>query len=190
MTEPTRFERFQNNYNKAINIIQMYQADETMANITNWLLNTDINPHSFLDFEYADHLDSAEGFASLLDIIHHALVDDGDICFPIVDTEPRIVFSNQHEFKPKEFPPEGNRRFIPKVDGFLESIDDFIRECDANHVTQLRRWFIHDAARFSSTDIAVEHYKKYKQFNPDWINDPEIETHRKVWSKLIQRKPE
>ena len=190
MTEPTRFERFQNNYNKAINIIQMYQADETMANITNWLLNTNINPHSFLDFEYAEQLESAEGFASLLDDIYHALVDDGDICFPVIGGEPRISFSNQHEFKSKEFPNNGSSRKQSALNGFLETIDDFIRECDANHVTQLRRWFILDAARFSSTEFAVEHYKSYKQFNTEWINDPEIETHREVWSKLIQRKPE
>jgi hypothetical protein len=35
---------------------------------------------------------SAETFDGICHRIHHALVDDGDICFPVVNGEPHIAF--------------------------------------------------------------------------------------------------
>ena len=70
---------------------------EEMRAITNLLIQTDVNPYGFLPNEWANGFDTSSGFASLLHMIYHALVDDGEISFPIVNGEPRIRFVSRWE---------------------------------------------------------------------------------------------
>ena len=71
--------------------------NEDMRLIANWLMDTEANPYSILQPGYVRALDTAEGFAGLLQIIHHALVDDGEITFVAVNGRPMIAFAAPDE---------------------------------------------------------------------------------------------
>jgi hypothetical protein len=71
--------------------------DPEMRRLTRWLIDTDANPYGFLMWSNAAAFDNAQGFARLLDVIHHALVDDGEISFVAVQGRPMIVFANRDE---------------------------------------------------------------------------------------------
>lgn len=92
-----KFKQFEKKYNEAIKIINSFlNGPESMKGLANWLINTDHNPYSFLPENYAAGFCSAEGFASLLHMIHHAVEDDGDICFLTIGGTPAIRFVDRH----------------------------------------------------------------------------------------------
>lgn len=91
-----RFVLFKENYDKAIETINSFLKDESkIKGLTQWLLNTDTNPYSYLPEKFAESMYSADAFASILRTIHHALFDDGEMEFVIVNGEPRMVFMHR-----------------------------------------------------------------------------------------------
>lgn len=97
-----RFHLFEQRYQTALNRIQKYlEPDERynppMDGLVRWMLTTDANPYSYLPKKQACMLNSATGFESLLDQIHHALYDDGDITFVRVRGVPQIAFVDRHD---------------------------------------------------------------------------------------------
>lgn len=92
-----RFDEFKKKYDEAIRLInRMAEEPSSIKELVNWLINTEHNPYSFLPENYAAGFCSAEGFASLLYMIHYAVEDDGDICFLMINGTPSIRFIDRY----------------------------------------------------------------------------------------------
>lgn len=97
-----RIEEFQKKYDDAIERIKKYlepdpNLDPPMNELVRWMMETESNSWGYLTGCWRGAPGSAEAFVSLLDNIHHALYDDGDIAFVTVEDEPRIVFAWIHD---------------------------------------------------------------------------------------------
>jgi hypothetical protein len=177
-----RLESMERNHQEALALIEQcrHNADEPeMRAITEHLLDTDANPYSFLPEGWAGHMETSTGFASLLRTIHHAIYDDGDISFPIVNSEPRIAFVWRHEEnytdyvlseQEKDLRKRWNSEY--KVEQ-CKDVMEFIKMHREYHRNDVQRCFIQDAAR-QGWEFAVEHYSRYAKFDPDWEFDEEV----------------
>ena len=98
-----RFELFDFNHQQSISEINEYLTstkdyDKETITLIGWLLETDHNPYSiFHDMYDANGMSTSNGFAGLCNCIHHALVDDGDICFPVINNHPFISFKDKYD---------------------------------------------------------------------------------------------
>ena len=90
-----KLKEFEKAYREALKNIAAFCDDLELGELTRWMLETDANPYAYLPEGWASALETAEGFSSLLNHIHHAVYDDGDITFVTVNGEPRIVFAHQ-----------------------------------------------------------------------------------------------
>ncbi|MBY3155244.1 hypothetical protein HFO56_23255 [Rhizobium laguerreae] len=111
-----KFEHWKDRYEAAVAKITAYRSDEhdDMRLVTQWLLNTESNPYDFLMWSDARSFESAESFSGLLHMIHHALVDDGEITFVAVNGRPMIVFANEHEIGNVELRSEVERQIAER----------------------------------------------------------------------------
>jgi len=162
---------FETKYNNAISYIKKQQTDDVMSSITNWLLDTEINPYSFLPNSYAELAYTAEGFESLLHQIRHALVDDGDISFPVINNKPYMLFIDRYEATINSF--ADLSLYVEDIYdindiAWLNSIEEFMFAADENHRKTIKKCFNSDLRRFG-IDNAVSHYKNYKVFDESWI---------------------
>jgi hypothetical protein len=130
-----RIDHWRDQFEDAIVRIQRYRTDVNpeMRRITCWLMETTANPYSFLQWGYARAFQSADQFAALLQTIHHALVDDGEITFVAVNGRPMIVFVARDEIGNVELRTDierelADRRGEPVRYEFLEGLEAFI-EC-------------------------------------------------------------
>lgn len=172
-----KFEEFEKSYNDSIESIKRYQSDEDVGILVNWMLNSDDNPYSYLDDEHAHLLSTAEGFSFLSSILHHALVDDGDVTFLSVDGQPKILFVHKYdlkEFKRKDYKiVEVNRK--PKlvdelVDSEIVIFNNYHEWIDAIEIyatKELKRCYLGDK-ECHGEEFATSHYSKYKRFDPEW----------------------
>lgn len=173
-----KFLKFEKSYKDAIESIKRYQENKDVGDLVNWLLNTDENPYSFLD--EGNLLGSAESFSYLCSILHHALVDDGDVTFFSVDGEPRIVFV--HKCDLKEYKKYTRKEYkIVEVDGkksidhdivdsdivFFDDYHDWIEAIEIYATEQLKRFYLSDK-ECHGEEFATNYYSKYKRFNPEW----------------------
>ena len=94
-----KLSEFERSYQEALDTIKHFTEDgcPEMTGLVKWMMTTDVNPYSYLPEGWADRTTYAEGFASLLHMIHHALIDDGEITFITVNDEPRIVFIDKYD---------------------------------------------------------------------------------------------
>lgn len=177
-----RFEKIEQNHQSALKNIIKHAKDEKyleLKALVEFFLETDINPYAFLPASYAGIFDTSTGLSSLIDVISHALYDDGDISFPIVNGEPRIVFANRFETDYKDkvltntekemekrlndiFGPERNYEITHARDAF-----DFIDKLKKYHVSHLKKCFVTDAKRFG-IKFAKDHYSQYQDFEESW----------------------
>lgn len=157
------------------------QYEPDMSGLVEWLLTTDANPYSYLQYEFAGMFESAEQFVSLLSMISHALYDDGEITFVAVDGEPRIVFANQYEddFRKNvltelEQDIESRLVFGRPVSYEIQVLNikpnDFGKLYDEWYTNDIKHDFFNDAEMFT-VDWAIKHYQEYKLFNQSWIEE-------------------
>lgn len=177
-----QLEAFAKNYEDAMAEIQSYlhSNDETKRLLTRLVevfLDTDANPYSFCPKEYAESFYSAQRFSALINALDHAMYDDGDVTFFLINGEPRFGFFNQYDANDevclnsteKHFKKTYNNDYRYEV----VSCEDWIREFLLYHCKEVRRFFIDDAARFG-IDFAVKHNSTYAKFDPAWEDDPAI----------------
>lgn len=145
------FDAWRERFEGALERIEQYRNDETpdMRLITRWLMETEANPYGFIERGYARFFENAEGFAGLLQIIHHALVDDGEICFVAVSGRPMIVFAHRDEIGCVELRSEvevaiAERRGIEVGYDFIDGVSAFIDRQD--------RYEAHRAAHVALAD--------------------------------------
>ena len=176
-----RLKNIEENHQTNLKEIQDCLNDECeeMRAITNLLLETDANPYSFLPDEWAAVFDTSHGFAWLLRMIYHALVDDGEISFPIVNGEPRIRFVSRWEDNYEQYALSDAEKHFKRERGNTYNIEqckdvfDFVDKFSTFNTNEVKRWFITESARFG-IDFAVKHYSNYAKFNPDWEFDDQI----------------
>lgn len=139
-------------FEAALEKIERYRNDDDqdMRLITRWLMETEANPYGFIERGYARAFESAEGFAGLLHTIHHALVDDGEICFVAVNGRPMIVFAHRDEIGYVELRSEvevaiAERRGIETKYDFIDGVAAFIGRQD--------RYEAHRAAHIALGDL-------------------------------------
>lgn len=177
-----KFESFQNRYNEAIeNINQYLKGPESMKELTHWLMTTDANAFSYLPMEWAGVSYTAEGMSALLDCIHHAVVDDGDITFVKVNSEPRIVFANEQDdnFRETVLGQHGllsQKRYIARGLGpfHIQVLDikpnEFGKVYDEYQSFWLKKSFM-DTARRLGVEFAKKHYSEYNCWDESWVDE-------------------
>ena len=176
-----RLKNIEENHQTDLKEIQDFLNDECeeMRAIAKLLVETDVNQYGFLPKEFAGGFNTSTGFVSLLHVIHHALVDDGEISFPVVNGEPRIRFVSPWEDNYEEYALNETEKWFKQKRGNAYNIEqckdvfDFIEKFEKYNSNEVKRWFITESARFG-IDFAVEHYSNYAKFNPDWEFDDQI----------------
>jgi hypothetical protein len=130
-------DHWRDSFEAALEKIEQYRndPDRDMRLITLWLMETEANPYGFIERGHARAFESAEGFAGLLHTIHHALVDDGEICFVAVNGRPMIVFANRDELGYVELRSEvevaiAERRGIETTYDVIDGVAAFIDRQD------------------------------------------------------------
>lgn len=158
-----RLDGFRKSYIDSLKVIEGYTLDPVMSAITNWILTTEASLFSAFASGWGN-LHSAQECDALLSTIHHALVDDGDISFPVVNGEPRIALLSRWEDNFRNIVLSTSEQEFEKRMGkeytitFLETIDEFIQQRDLWDKEQLKRHFVFDAALHGIGD-ARKHYR-------------------------------
>jgi len=180
-----KFAAFKKNYDQAIESIKRFlepgKHEPQINGLVKWMMETDANPYSYLPENWAGCTKSAESFASLLHVIHHAVYDDGDISFVTVNGEPRIVFAWHHEDNFRNYVLSEQEKDLEKrwsskyaIEVLEIEPDEFGPLYDAYYAKQIKRWFMNDAES-NTVEYAIEHYQKYKLFDIAWIVEFEKE---------------
>jgi hypothetical protein len=178
-----KFDEFQKTYDQAIKTIRTFQTpgeheEPPMDGLVNWMLETDANPASFLPRGWSFSLRTAEGFAEILQTIHHALYDDGDITFVAVDGEPRITFVDRYDDKFREnilYPSEINFEKLGKVREYdIQILDiepnEFGSLYDMYQKKYIKSCFFRDAS-YQDVNWVAGLYREYKCWDENWINE-------------------
>jgi hypothetical protein len=169
--------------------------DYGMVGLAKWMLNTDQNPYQYLQQDVAGWTKTATGFVSLLDLIHHALYDDGDIEFVKVNGQPKIVFVWRHDDGFYDAILSDSDKAIAarkglKAEDIVEVMDniiprEFIEECEKYQLKHIQKCYITDAAR-RGVQFADAHYSQYKCWEEDWRHEfeDEIRWKRESFEKM------
>lgn len=181
--------KFQKQFDNAISTIEMYlnnkDGDEgDVSKLVEWMLTTDANSYGYLGDTWGGSLDTAENFASFLNNLHHALVDDGDVEFVSVNDAPRIVFAwrgdenfRNHVLSKTELDMEERRKgekWCPEYEIKVLDIspNEFPALRDAYEKEWLKKCFLWDVKGKHDTHT-IQHYSTYQHFNPAWIEEIE-----------------
>ena len=176
-----RLTTIQENHQNSLDTINSFRNSECaeMKAITEFLLQTDVNPYSFLPSNFAGGFNTSSGFENLLHMIHHALVDDGDISFPVVNGSPRISFVYKWEDNYADYVLSDAEKLMRDQYGTEYEVDQctdvfhFIEKFELCHTKEVRRWFITDAARFG-IEWAADKYENFARYDWSWETDPEV----------------
>ena len=174
----TRLEKLEENHIRCMEGIKKYAASTQpeMRALTELLLETEANPWCYLPEYWAGCTESSSGMYALLNNIHHALYDDGDISFPIVNGRPQIVFVWKNEKNYADYVLSETQKQFRDERGveyeieFCKDALDFVARHKEFHRTDIQRCFILDAAMHGIT-FAVNHYCEYANFDSDWEFD-------------------
>ena len=86
-------------HEEAIHYIMKAQKDEYIGNFTKWLMNTEV-PYVDVFEKGWNSFNSSIEVESFLSIVRHALIDDGDISFPVINGVPNLIFHQKSEVSP------------------------------------------------------------------------------------------
>lgn len=173
--------------NEAINVLTAYakmtDPKSEVDKLCNWIANTDENSYGFfLDSGWASATCSVQGMYSLFSNIQHALEDDGELSFIIVNGSPKIVFAwadevEQINAQVKQSIKQGHCYGPVKLtlDAF-KTVDEFIQGIADARVRDVKKWFLFDAMK--RREYAIKYYSTEY---PD-IYDPEWEKEVKDWT--------
>lgn len=148
-------------------------AGDEFSEFVNFLITTQELPHSFIVEEHAHRMMQLESFVTFLDIIYHAVYDDGDITFVKINNKPRMAFldsSNQDlrsyvmDSMEKYLEDRGKNYEIEILDCTLSEFADMVNESHRKHI---KRCFISDAKRMG-VNVARNYYLEYDCFDEKW----------------------
>jgi hypothetical protein len=150
--------------------------DFSMVALVKWMLETTSNPYAYVPGR-AGLLSSAVGFESLINELHHALYDDGDMEFVSVNGEPRIVFAWRFDDNFTDRCLTDTERMMAAQHGTTYEVnvlditpEEFTQMYDAFESEHLKKCYVHDAARHGVA-FADSHYKVYTCWTPQWKDE-------------------
>lgn len=175
-----KFDEFKKAFDNSIEEIKKFLEPgphkPQMNGLVKWMMETEANPYSYLPDQWGGALSTAEGFASLLRYIHHALYDDGEITFVAINGEPRIVFTHRFE---KHFRKDalGEQRASYEEDyGDVYDVevldiepDEFPALYEKWHTSWVKECFMSDAQW--DVERTAEHYRKFSCWDESWIEE-------------------
>lgn len=146
--------------------------EEEYKHLINWLVSFRWNPYVlFANQGWASSLNNAESFSGLLSAIHHAMVDDGDICFPVVNGSPRIAFVWKNEDNVEKYVCMEREKGNANEISFLKDAYEFTAAYDEYQTNQLRKCVKSDLKRFDK-EFVLKNYSYTVGFNKEWVDDP------------------
>lgn len=170
-----KLKEFNKSYKEDMIYIQKtISEDSEFGRFALHLLTTERNSSFIINSDY--YKDDANNFADLLRNIHHALMDDGEITFYLVDDVPR--FSLEYNFDINNCLLSIEKKLSEDLKDTIEcqynckilnvSIDDWIKLSEEYHIKNLKEMFLFD---MELEHDSLEYYRKYKDFNENWIKE-------------------
>ena len=156
-----KIEDFKKEHSTNMKRLNEYLNDDLMGPIAEWIMQEKGNPYVWMDPNYYNQMRTLGGFISILHNIHHALVDDGEMCFPIVEGEQQLRFMDKWDYI----------RTIGEPDAWAEDIYDFIENIEIIHREWLRNAFAFEASSKGVAETIKEYVARYPDFDPSWATD-------------------
>lgn len=169
--------KFEHSYIEAIKKIKNYSKhnNSDIALFTNYMLQIKVPSESFLPINFKHIFDCSENFANFLIFFEKSFFSK-NISFPIINGEPKILFSpkdipNLIETIQKEFQYPKETEFDRII--FLDNISKFVDEHSSYVVINNKKLFFHQAALYGieqaiadlGEDYCPEWVLEYQQFN-------------------------
>lgn len=113
---------------------EAYAAD--FVQLARWCLTTSLSPYDFMPSGWAGSLADSVSAALFVSVLHHAMVDDGDVCFALSNTGPCLEFCDRYQLAER----------VPQHSGDLRktwawkdwSVEQFIHEVEQFHIDRER----------------------------------------------------
>jgi len=128
------YKRSQEDIDMYFNLSEDYDHD--FVRVIKELLKTNRNPYSYLEPPFAEWKTCSEYCASFLRNLHHAMVDDGDVCFTsTINHSPYLLFMDKwdmrdmanHDCKKTYKDLTNYNRYKPDVE-YHNDVDRFIKD--------------------------------------------------------------
>ena len=165
-----KIDEYRKNFEEAIAEIELtMNTDNSIQPLVRWLMCSEASPYSYLPRSRAGLTHTAEGMLDLINEIHHAVYDDGDITFALFNGCPVIIFACQYEADfvdkmVKVFSHASDRRKSYTVEVVEDSISEFVDRLQDYHEKNMRRHFI-TTASVHGAEFAKEHYSGYSWYD-------------------------
>ena len=164
------FKKQQEQYLIDIDFIEKsINEDSEFGRLSLYLFTTDRRSSSIINKGY-DKYDASD-FSCILHDIHHALYDDGEITFYLVDDEPRLSCEYDFELKDclsgdeKRSGEQYNCEILNKI-----KIDDWIKLSEDYSVIEIKSNFLFDYQLHNNPEL-IKCYEKYKCFDLKWLEE-------------------
>lgn len=112
--------------------LEIMKGENDAAILIKWMIENEINPYGvFHETGYAHQTNTLEGLVGIYHIVHHALVDDGEITFVKTNYYPRILFYWKHEDDFQEHYErlvQSNCEKLFTISGYLDTVQEYISE--------------------------------------------------------------
>ena len=165
-----KIDEYRKNFEEAIAEIELaMNTDNSIQPLVRWLMCSEASPYGYLPRSRAGLTNTAEGMLDLINEIHHAVYDDGDITFVLFNGCPVIIFACQHEVDfadkvVKAFSHASDRRKSYTVEVVEDSISEFVDRLQNYHEKNMRRHFITTVSMYGA-EFAKEHYSGYSWYD-------------------------
>jgi hypothetical protein len=144
-------------------------TDNSIQPLVRWLMRSEASPYSYLQRSRAGLTNTAEGMLDLINEIHHAVYDDGDITFVLFNGCPVIIFACQHEADftdkvVKAFSHASDRHKSYTVEVVEDSISEFVDRLRDYFEKEMRRHFITSTSIYG-VEFAKDLYSEYSGYD-------------------------
>lgn len=165
-----KIDEYRKNFEEAIAEIELaMNTDNSIHPLVRWLMCSEVSPYGYLPRSRAGLTHTAEWMLDLLNEIHHAVYDDGDITLVLFNGRPVIIFACQHEAEfadkvVKAFSHASDRRNFNTVEVLGDSIQEFVDRLQDYYEKQMRRHFIKTASIYG-VEFAKDLYSEYSGYD-------------------------
>ncbi len=149
-----KFAAFEEDFRKKMETLRAALNDnDDVALLMRWIMTSDMNPFSYLPSAWAQLTHTGDGMHLLLCEIHHALLDDGDITFLVVNNAPCISFRDKHDALHYYEADYGTYAYSGEV--LEQDVPAFVARLQADHIKDLSSTFTADICLFG-LEVATE----------------------------------
>lgn len=165
-----KINEYRKNFEGAIAEIELaMNTANSIQSLVRWLMGSEVSPYSYLPRSRAGLTNTAEGMLDLINEIHHAVYDDGDITFVLFNDRPVIIFAYQHEADftdkvVKAFSHTSDRCKSYTVEVLGDSIQEFVDRLQDYHEKEMRRHFITTTSMYG-VEFAKNLYSEYSGYD-------------------------